>query len=171
MRGARPSPLAAAVAVLVSTSCPKAPGPPEPLPPNQVPVARIVLPQVWPADVPMELDGSLSADPDDEPLAYRVNWGDGTPSAHSDAPLLSHTYDAPGSYAVEFAVQDGVGAEALVQVQAVIIDAEEPETCTCDVDCFEDGVCTAQGCLEFRSSVGEEDPPADAFGDTLSCPG
>lgn len=156
---------------LVDAGCPEPPGPPEPPPPNQAPVARVVVPQLWPAGEPMAIDGSLSADPDDEPLAYRATWGDGTPAVNSVEPLFAHTFDAAGSFAVELAVKDGAGAEALVQVQVVIIDAGEPAACTCEVGCADDGICTTRGCLLFRSSAGVEELPSGALGETISCPG
>ena len=48
-------------------------------------------------------------------LSYRWNFGDDSPDAESATPAVSHTYAAPGLYAVSVTVTDASGA---VKVQS-----------------------------------------------------
>src|SRR5690606_33941941 len=53
-------------------------------------------------------DASASSDPDDDPLTYNWDFGDGT----SDEGAVVHkTYDAAGQYQVQLVVRDELGAE------------------------------------------------------------
>ncbi len=55
----------------------------------------------------LAFDGSASTDPDGDPLTYRWNFGDGSPSA--SGAKVSHSYVAGGTYPVVLEVDDGTG--------------------------------------------------------------
>jgi hypothetical protein len=142
---------------------------PAPLTVNHAPVARLVVPQLWPLSQPVTADGSLSSDVDGDSLTFSVDWGDGTPSAKDDNGIAEHTYQAPGTYAVELTVEDPDGVPARASADVVIVD-EASTACSCDVACFDEAVCTQRGCLLFASSTPGEEAPKAAFPDTIRCP-
>jgi PKD repeat protein len=70
---------------------------------NRPPVANAGGPYSGTAGVPLELDGSASADPDGEPLTFSWELGDGASGSGSN---LVHTYSNPGLYDVVLSVRD-----------------------------------------------------------------
>ena len=71
---------------------------------NRAPAAHAGGPYVGTARIPVEFDGSHSADPDGDPLRYTWDFGDGRTGV-GVTPL--HTYDASGDYRVALTVSDG----------------------------------------------------------------
>ncbi len=69
---------------------------------------------------PLTLDGTLSFDPEGEPLTYAWDFGDGQQGTGSQ-PI--HTYTAPGVYTVTLIVNDGTTNSAPVTTTVTIIDA------------------------------------------------
>ena len=135
---------------------------------NHGPVARVIVPQLWPVSVPVTIDGSLSDDEDGDPLRFVVDWGDGTAAAQDDDGIAQHAYEAPGTFALELVVEDGA-VPSRVQASVVIV-GDDDSGCTCELGCFDDAVCTDRGCLLFRSAVADEEAPSAAFDDAIECP-
>ena len=63
-------------------------------------------------------DASASTAADGATLAYEWSWGDGS-ATHSGVDA-THTYDAPGTYAVQLKVTDSLGSSATVTKQAAV---------------------------------------------------
>ena len=141
---------------------------PSPLDVNHGPVARVIVPQLWPVSVPATIDGSLSDDEDGDPLRFVIDWGDGTSGAQDDDGIAQHAYEAPGTFTRELLVQDAA-IPSRVQASVVIV-GDDDSGCTCALGCFDDAVCTARGCLLFRSAIDDEETPASAFDDAIDCP-
>lgn len=77
------------------------------LPQNQPPVAglRIMPSGMGMADATQyRFDGGTSSDPDDDPLTYSWNFGDGSNGSGLNA---THVYDSAGTYTVTLTVSDG----------------------------------------------------------------
>ena len=72
--------------------------------PNQAPVANPNGPHSGAEGSSILFDGSLSSDPDDDPLTYLWDFGDG---ATSDDKNPAHTYLQEGNYTVTLVVNDG----------------------------------------------------------------
>ena len=72
---------------------------------NGVPTAVVTAdPVSGPAPLTVNFDGSGSSDPDNDPLTWLWNFGDGQ-TATTTGPLTSHTY-ASGSFTASLRVQD-----------------------------------------------------------------
>ena len=76
-----------------------------PIPGNLRPVADANGPYSGDEDFELEFDGSLSTDPEEDPLTYLWDFGDGTTGTGE---LSKHTYDAGGVYTVTLIVNDGL---------------------------------------------------------------
>jgi hypothetical protein len=129
---------------------------------NEAPVARVVVPQLWPASVPATIDGRFSGDDDGDPLRFVVDWGDGTPAAEDDDGVAQHAYGAPGTFALELLVEDPGALSSRVQASVVIV-GDDDSGCSCELGCFDDAVCTTGGCLLFRSALADEEAPETAL--------
>ncbi len=78
---------------------------PCPEPDNHRPLAHAGGPSyVGSAGAPITFDGSLSIDPDGDPLTYLWSFGDGATGTGMNP---QHTYAAPGNYPVTLVVNDG----------------------------------------------------------------
>lgn len=130
------------------------------------PVARVIVPQLWPVSVPVTIDGSRSEDEDGDSLRFVVQWGDGSAAVQDDDGIAQHSFPSAGTFALELLVEHAT-ASSRVQAAIVIVDGED-SGCGCELGCVDDAVCTDRGCLLFRSAVAEP-PPADAFEDAIDC--
>ncbi len=74
------------------------------LSPNSQPVADAGGPYAGTEGVPLAFDASGSYDPDNDPLTYRWDFGDGATGAGITP---THTYTAGGAYTVTLVVNDG----------------------------------------------------------------
>jgi PKD repeat protein len=72
---------------------------------NRKPVADAGGPYVAYVGVPVLFDGSVSLDPDGDPLSYVWNFGD---DASGAGPTPSHAYAIPGLYGIALSVSDGL---------------------------------------------------------------
>jgi len=89
-------------------------------PPNQAPVAAFTSN----ADLlAATFNGSASSDPDGTITSYAWDYGDG---ATASGPTASHTYDAPGTYAVQLTVTDNVGAVNSVTHSVTVVLNQPP---------------------------------------------
>ena len=74
---------------------------------NQAPVAAIASSaQGGMEPISIDFDGSASIDPDNDPITYLWNFGDGTSSTEL---LYTHLYDEPGEFTVTLTVTDILG--------------------------------------------------------------
>ena len=62
----------------------------------------------------MQFSGAGSTDPNNDPLTYDWDFGDGT--AHSTPPNPAHTYTTAGTYDAVLTVSDGKGGSATATV-------------------------------------------------------
>ena len=96
-----------AQSIIADLSAPAAAPPP---PPNRQPVCRFTAPAQAQVGEAVTLDASGSSDPDNDPLAYTWDFGDGTPPApRSSASRLTHNYARVGNYTARVTVDDGRG--------------------------------------------------------------
>jgi PKD repeat protein len=93
-------------------------------PPNNPPVAMIeLLSESLVEGEPVNLSASSSSDPDDDPLSYLWDLGDGNTSTEMEP---SHAYESPGNYTIRLTVTDERGLEANVEVTIEVLKAEDP---------------------------------------------
>lgn len=163
MRRAAVIPAAVLLVGFVVAGCPR---PIEELALNEPPVARLLLPQLWPAGEPAAFDPLLSEDPEGAPLSFHMTYGDGTAEAQGVG-VLEHVFAVPAAYAVELTATDDQGQDARVQAQVVVV-GDELEECTCELPCLDGATCVAGVCTRFASSVPEEGTPA--LDGALTCP-
>ncbi|MGO2610218.1 PKD domain-containing protein [Glutamicibacter ardleyensis] len=89
-----------------------------PEPPNQAPQAGFAI---GVAGLSVELDGSQSSDPDDDPLTYQWTFGDN--SAPTTGETSSHAYTQRGTYDITLTVTDPDG---LSDSKTQSVDVEQP---------------------------------------------
>ena len=77
---------------------------------NRPPAAHAGGPYKGEADAAIAFDGTLSTDPDGDPLTFSWNFGDGTGPASGSAP--AHVYAEAGSFTATLTVSDGRGGES-----------------------------------------------------------
>jgi len=75
-------------------------------PTNLPPVANGDGPYLGVEGSPVLMDGQASYDPEELPLTYSWDFGDGTTLVTTDA-IVQHTYSAAGTYTVTLVVNDG----------------------------------------------------------------
>jgi PKD domain len=129
---------------------------------STAPVARLFSPQFALVEAPALFDARSSFDEDGDVLTFVLNAGDGAPAAQSVDGTFEHAYAGAGTFEVELLVtdEDGTTASAFADVVVVTDDA----SCSCELGCFEDAVCTPRGCEQFSSSeTDDDDTPADAI--------
>jgi outer membrane protein OmpA-like peptidoglycan-associated protein len=73
------------------------------------PVCRLVVPQQGQVGDAIPLDASGSSHPDNLPLSYTWDFGDGTPPARTTSARATHSYTRVGNYTVKVTVDDGRG--------------------------------------------------------------
>ena len=86
---------------------------------NQAPVAAIASSaQGGMEPISIDFDGSASMDPDNDPITYSWNFGDGTTSSEI---LLTHLFDEPGEYLVTLTVTDILGLATTDTLEVSIV--------------------------------------------------
>jgi len=91
--------------------------------PNNEPVADADGPYTGTEDTAVTFDGSGSYDPDDDPLTYSWDFGDGTTGAGVSP---THTYTAGGEYTVTLVVNDGKVNSSPSTTTATIDEVNDP---------------------------------------------
>ncbi len=155
--------------------------PPDPLEPNEPPVAKLVWPQIWLVSEPVPFDASGSEDLDGLIDEVTLVFGDGTEAQSSADGRFEHLYVAPGTWDFRLEVRDDHGAPAEILGTVITVERHDDPICDCDLPCLDNAVCTSDGCflraaVQGTSSDGELDagagigelPPLD---NALSCGG
>jgi len=94
---------------------------------NSPPTATFTAtPMTGPAPLTVLFDASASTDPNDDPLEYAWDFGDGS---SGDVVSGFHTYSTPGEYEVELVVTDTYG-ETSIMTRAILVTAPENEAPT-----------------------------------------
>ena len=151
----------AAVVASVVGGCPGEVPPPA----NEVPVARLLFPQLWPLQEPALFDASSSFDFDGDLVRVSLNFGDGTPEVSLLDGVFEHVYPNPGAFEVRLEIEDDSGAISEANGSIVIADRIDDPACSCDQPCFDDGQCDVQSrrCFVGAQSADEAlvgPPPA-----------
>lgn len=148
----------------------------DPLPPvpeaNESPVARLLWPQIWAQDEAAPFDASESDDANGPLSRIAINFGDGSVEQESDDGYFQHLYPAPGTFEVRLIVEDEEGFSAELLGDIVIVEELDKPSCSCDLPCFEPGLCTRDGCFlsGVSSQAAEDDASAPIPSDLVACP-
>ena len=121
---------------------------------NNPPVADIVAPGIGAANYSVSFNGSGSSDPDQQPLNYTWDFGDGSTSTLT-SPI--HTYASAGYYTVRLTVSDGDLSDFVEHTIQIILN--DPPTA--DTGGPYEGFINEV--IEFSSALS-----SDPEGDTLS---
>jgi glucose/arabinose dehydrogenase len=127
---------------------------------NRQPVARAtVSPDSGPAPLTTTLDGSSSSDPDQDPLTYAWELGDGNQSTNA---VVSHDYPA-GVYAARLTVHDGQGGTSSAPAIRIVSGNNRPTaTITSPAD---------ESHYDAGQSISYSGTGVDSEEGTLSCAG
>jgi outer membrane protein OmpA-like peptidoglycan-associated protein len=98
-----------------------APPPAAPAPANRQPVCRLTAPAQAQVGEAVTLDASGSSDPDNDPLSYTWDFGDGTPPAKTTFARTTHSYARVGNYTVRVTVDDGRGGSCSATAPITVI--------------------------------------------------
>ena len=121
--------------------------------PNTPPVVDVVSTPTS-GTVPLVLQTTIAAtDTDDEPLTYRINYGDGTSVQQGSVGTepVEHTYSQPGSYTLRAEVSDGKAT--VVRYQHITTTLSEPLKASAG----DDQVATVGDAVRFDASGSRPD--------------
>ncbi|HUR40811.1 MAG TPA: PKD domain-containing protein [Verrucomicrobiae bacterium] len=129
--------------------------------PNTAPNAVLALSgQTGTAPFSVTFDASGSNDPDagDSVANYVFEFGDGSPALSTSGPVVTHTYQEPGQFGVDFTVQDSRGKLSdVIARQVVVTEAAN--------DGDNDGIADAEDNCPAATNPGQEDADGDGLGD------
>ena len=92
-------------------------------PVNRIPTADAGGPYCGEVNEPIAFDGTGSLDPDNDPLTFHWEFGDGSTGSGI---CPSHTYPAPGTYTVTLTVFDGRGGESSDSTTVDVVQCRPP---------------------------------------------
>lgn len=131
--------------------------------PNEPPIAALTAdPQVAAPGAPVALDASGSRDPDGFLIAYRWDFGDGSPVIATAAAATTHAFAAAGTREVAVTAIDDRGAESTARATVQVLgqaECDEARPCPAGEICV-DGTCR---CADDHVVCGDEcvDPATD----------
>jgi len=108
-----------AQSIIADLSAPVAAPPPAPV--NRQPVCRLVAPAQAQVGEAVALDASGSTDPDNDPLSYTWDFGDGTPPSKTTFARTTHSYSRVGNYTARITVDDGKGGSCSATAPITVI--------------------------------------------------
>jgi len=108
-----------AQSIIADLSAPVAAPPPAPV--NRQPVCRLVAPAQAQVGEAVTLDASGSTDPDNDPLSYTWDFGDGTPPSKTTFARTTHSYARVGNYTARITVDDGKGGSCSATAPITVI--------------------------------------------------
>ncbi|MDQ3878593.1 MAG: PKD domain-containing protein, partial [Actinomycetota bacterium] len=125
---------------------------------NSAPTARLsVSPNQGDLTTSFTANLSASSDPENDPLTYAIDWGDGSPANNTKS--ASHSYNQPGHYTVEGRVTDTYGAVG-VAYQDVTVCAATSVSATCSDSPLTPLVNSKQTCTKTGNKYyGKPDAP------------
>jgi outer membrane protein OmpA-like peptidoglycan-associated protein len=92
-----------------------------PAPANRQPVCRFTAPAQAQVGEAVTLDASGSSDPDNDPLSYTWDFGDGTPPSKTTFARTTHSYARVGNYTARITVDDGKGGTCSATAPITVI--------------------------------------------------
>jgi len=95
------------------------------VPNNQPPTANPGGPYSGSEDTPITFDGSDSSDPNDDPLFYLWDFGDGSTSTEESP---SHTYLYGGTFTVSLTVADNISGQDTQQTTVTVAEVNDQPT-------------------------------------------
>jgi len=121
---------------------------------NTSPQAILIGPVEIGAGAMAHFDASGSTDADGIVVAYRFNFGDGSPAHRTGQAAVGHTYAEAGSYQVALDVEDDHAASDRITLRLRVI--ENPAVPACSPEqpcpagtacmCLDDGDCPGGSC-------------------------
>ncbi len=92
--------------------------------PNDPPLADARVAQSGNEDQSVTFDASGSSDPENDPLTYLWDFGDGQ-TAQTTSPTVNHTYAFGGAFTVTLTVLDGHGNQSVDTTSATIVEVND----------------------------------------------
>lgn len=142
--------------------------------PNQDPIANAGGPYEGEVGIPVTLIAAGSSDPNNDPLTYTWDFGDGATSDPVTSLTTFHTYTSLGEFPVTLTVSDGRGGTGTSNTVVLITNA--PQNAPPIADAGGPYVAEAGGIIPF-SAAGSIDPDSNSmfyhwdFGDGGSADG
>lgn len=121
---------------------------------NTPPQAILIAPVEIGAGGTAHFDAAGSTDADGIVVAYRFNFGDGSPAQHTGQAAVGHVYAEAGSYQVALEVEDDQAAGDKVTLRVRVVGAlavpacspEQPCPAGTACMCLDDGDCPGGAC-------------------------
>jgi flagellar motor protein MotB len=88
---------------------------------NRQPVCRFTAPAQGQVGEAITLDASGSSDPDNDPLSFTWDFGDGTPPSKTTFARTTHSYARVGNYTARITVDDGRGGTCSATAPITVI--------------------------------------------------
>jgi hypothetical protein len=110
---------------------------------NLPPTAIISMtPSSGMAPLSVTLEGSSSFDPENQPLTYLWDFGDGSATSNMENPAL-HVYDAIGELTVSLTVTDDSGQAHTIYETLTVLDSDGSFPCQATITCLQMTSCNA----------------------------
>lgn len=93
---------------------------------NKAPVPSLIIsPTEGFAGEEFTMDARGSRDPDNDPIVYRFNFGDGEITDFTSTAIVTHSYDEPGNYVVRLTVRDDQNASVDLTGTVHVLGADD----------------------------------------------
>jgi len=119
---------------------------------NLPPTANFTMtPSTGQVSLSVALDGSSSTDPENQPLSYLWNFGDGSPT--QTGVTATHVFNLIGNVTVTLTVTDNLGLQAVATRTLTVTDQNNTFPCQTSVNCMNMASCSADnGRIDVNSS-------------------